>query len=162
MPMALVGTPDREREYIFTTPVEAGLSYKLVSLNDPLLRNKVAQCYPFFEKSILRSKSEDIYNAADLYHRVLSGTSDLWVSTDENNVIQGCFVIGFGEYPQSRGICAEAISGVFDFTVVTPVVEEYYKKLGYEFFEMTGRKGWEKVMEPMGYEFKNITIRKRL
>jgi len=50
----------------------------------------------------------------------------------------------------------------FDFKNIVPKIEEYYKDLGYEFWEMTGRKGWEKVMAPLGYEFKTITLRKRL
>ena len=35
------------------------------------------------------------------------------------------------------------------FNVITPVIADYYKKLGFKFFEMTGRKGWEKIMEPL-------------
>ena len=57
---------------------------------------------------------------------------------------------------------AETIGGEFDFKGITPIVEKYYKNLGYEFFQMIGRKGWEKVMQPMGYNFMNITICKRL
>ena len=54
------------------------------------------------------------------------------------------------------------MGGKFDFNVITPVIADYYKKLGFKFFEMTGRKGWEKIMEPLGYEFKTITLRKKL
>lgn len=162
MLMAVTGTPEAEKEYTFTTPLEHGLSYRLVNPDNPLIRKKLAECYAKLEKSVQRSKCEEIYNADDLVKRVLRKESDLWVSVDAENNIQGCFIIGFGYMPRCKMIGAEAICGKFDFTIVTPVVEKHYKNLGFDFFEMTGRKGWEKVMEPLGYELKNITVRKRL
>ena len=162
MLMAVTGTPNQEaKEYIFTTPLERGLSYKLVNPKSYLLKNTLKLCYKFLKKSIDRSKCSDLYTENDLVERVKTNQSDLWISVDKHEKIKGCFIIGFGEFPQSKGICAEAISGMFDFSIITPVVEKYYKALGYEFFQMTGRRGWEKIMEPLGYEFKNITIRKR-
>lgn len=162
MLMAVTGTPVAEKEYIFTTPVERGLSYRLVNADCILTRKKLAQCYKKLEKSVEKSKCEELYNAEDLVKRILNKECDLWVSTDKNNKIKGCFVIGFGQMPRCKIIGAEAICGKFDFNIVTPVVEKYYKKLGFDFFEMTGRRGWEKVMEPLGYEFKTVTIRKKL
>ena len=162
MLMALSGTLDQEREFILEIPLPHGLNYKFVNYKHNSLVSKLSKCYEYFEKSIHGSRCSDIYNANDLVKRVSKGTSDLWIAYYENNDITGCFVIGFAHYPQSIGILAEAISGEFDFENATPKIEEYYKDLGYEFWEMTGRRGWEKKMAHMGYEFKNITIRKRL
>ena len=163
MLMAVTGIPVvEEREYIFKTPLVTGLSYKLVNPDDKSCRKKLAQCYDYFEKSVVKSKCEDLYNADDLVKRIIEKKSDFWISTDSDENIKGSFVIGFGYMPRAKGITAEAISGKFDFSVITPVVEKYYKNLGFQFFEMTGRKGWEKVMEPLGYDFKSITIRKEL
>jgi len=163
MLMAVTGTLNQgAREYIFTTPLQHGLSYKLVNPKSYLLKNKLKFCHKFFEKSVDRSKCSDLYTANDLAERVITNQSNLWVSVDKHEKIKGCLIIGFGEFPQSKGICAEAISGIFDFSILVPMLEKYYKAIGYEFFEMTGRKGWEKIMEPLGYEFKSITIRKRL
>ncbi len=78
-------------------------------------------------------KCEDLYTADDLIKRVINKQSDFWVSTDGYDNIQGCIIIGFGEMPRGKGICAEAIEGKFDFSIVTPVVEKYYKKLGFKF-----------------------------
>tara|TARA_R100001443_G_scaffold106834_2_gene116404 strand:- start:168 stop:656 length:489 start_codon:yes stop_codon:yes gene_type:complete len=162
MLMAVTGTPAAEKEYIFTTPLERGLSYKLVNADNPLTRKKLAKCYTRIEHMVEKIKCDDLYTADDLIKRVINKQSDFWISTDGYDNIQGCIIIGFAEMPRGKGINAEAIEGKFDFSIVTPVVEKYYKKLGFKFFEMTGRKGWEKVMEPMGYEFKSITVRKRL
>lgn len=161
MQMEQAGTPAVEREFIFTTPVDRGLSYKLLDATHNKFANKVAECFKFLEKSVKRSKCEDLFVAEDLVKRVSLGQSHLWIACEQEKIV-GCFIIGFGSFPQGKGINAEAISGKFDFSVITPVVEKFYKALGFDFFEMTGRRGWEKVMKPMGYEFKTITIRKRL
>ena len=162
MLMAVSGTQDQEREFILEIPLTHGLNYKFVNYKHNSLFLKLSKCYDYFEKSIHGSRCSDIYNANDLVNRVSAGKSDLWIAYDKNNDIKGCFVIGFAHYPQSTGILAEGISGQFDFENATPKIEEYYKDLGYEFWEMTGRRGWEKKMAPLGYEFKSVILRKRL
>ena len=162
MLMALTGTPEAEKEYIFTTLLETGLSYKLVNANSPLLRKKLAECYSRIEHMVEKVKCEDLYTADDLIKKIINKESDFWISTDGDDNIMGCLIIGFGQMPRGKGICAEAIEGKFDFYKLVPMLEKYYKKLGFNFFEMSGRKGWEKIMKPLGYEFKTITLRKKL
>ena len=157
------GILDQEKEFILEIPLEHGLNYKFVNYKHNSLFSKLSKCYDYFEKSIQRSLCSDIYNANDLVKRVVKGTSDLWIAYDKDEEIKGCFVIGFAYYPQATGILTEAMSADdFDFKNAVPKIEEYYKELGYKFSEMTGRRGWEKVMAPLGYEFKTITLRKRL
>jgi hypothetical protein len=163
MLMAVPGTPDQEKEFILEIPLEHGLNYRFVNYKHSSLFLKLSKCYGYFEKSIHGSRCSDIYNANDLVKRVTKGTSDLWITYNKDEDIQGCFVMGFAHYPQSSGIITEAMSANnFDFENAIPKIEEYYKELGYEFSEMTGRKGWEKVMAPLGYEFKSVVLRKRL
>ena len=99
---------------------------------------------------------------AETGKKIINKESDFWISTDGDDNIMGCLIIGFGQMPRGKGICAEAIEGKFDFYKLVPMLEKYYKKLGFNFFEMSGRKGWEKIMKPLGYEFKTITLRKKL
>jgi hypothetical protein len=141
---------------------ERGLSYKLVNYKNHSLIKKLSECYPHFEKSIFHSKCSDIFNANDIVKRVSAGKSDLWISYDKDENIKGCFVIGFAYYPQGTGILSECISGKFHLEDRIAEVEEYYRDLGYAFFELIGRKGWERKMEKMGYEFKSIILRKDL
>jgi len=163
MLMALTGTPEaEEKEYIFTTPLVHGLSYKLLKKNSNLLKEKVVQCYKYLDKVIEKIDCGDIYNTDDLVKQVVSGKSDLWISVDKNDKIKGCLIIGVIAYPQLLGVSAEAVGGKFDFYKLVPMLEKHYKNLGYEFFEMTGRKGWIRKMEPLGYTLKTVTIRKRL
>ena len=159
----LAGTPEvQEKEYTFTTPLVHGLSYKKVNPEGKTFRKIVSDCWKYIESGIEHSGSEELISTEYLVKSILSRESDLWVSDDKNGTIRGCFVIGAAPYPKETGIIAETIGGEFNFKVITPIVEQHYKNLGYKFFQMSGRKGWEKVMQPMGYKFMNITIHKRL
>ena len=164
MLMAVTGIPEgRAREYIFSTPLLHGLSYRLVNHSSPLLKRKLAYCRSYLEKSIDKSNCEDVFNANDLINKVINKQSDLWISTDKDGDIKGCLIVGFGELPRGKIVTAEAMSSEsLGSLAALPFLEKYYKELGFKFFEMAGRRGWEKVMKPLGYDFKNITIRKSL
>jgi hypothetical protein len=170
MLMELAGTQVAEKVYTFSTQPEHGLSYKKVNSNHSKFKMILGQCWKYIESSVERNNT-DLIKTVDVVSRVADKQSDLWVAIKVDSVkkelfgigeIVGCFVIGAAAYPQSTGIMAEAIGGEFNFPDIVPVVEKYYKNLGYSFFEMTGRKGWEKVMKPLGYELTSITVYKRL
>ena len=160
--MAVTGTQEEEKEFIFTTPPQHGLSYKLVNNNNIVIRKYLSECLEHLNNTIEKGNVDYLYNAEDLADRVVKKASDLWLSFDEEGIIKGCVVIGFCFYPRTKGILAEAVGGEFDFPKLIPVLEKYYKDIGYDFFEMTGRKGWERKMKPLGYDFKYITLRKNL
>ncbi len=163
MLMEQAGTPvEQAKEYTFTTPLEHGLSYKKVNSNRPDFKKIVSNCWKYIEAGVERGGSREFISTEYLVKKILDHESDLWLSEDRDGTLKGCFVIGAAPYPNETGIMAESIGGNFDFEVITPIVEKHYKELGYTFFEMTGRKGWEKVMKPMGYKFLNITMYKRL
>jgi len=162
MLMGQAGTQvEQEKEYTFTTPLERGLSYRRVNPNHANFKNIVAQCWDYIDSGVSRGGSKELISTEYIVQKVLSGDSDLWLSVDAEGDTVGCFVIGSAPYPEMTGIFAETIGGKFDFKFITPVVEKFYKKCGYEFFEMTGRKGWERVMKPLGYKLMNITMYKR-
>ena len=162
MLMGQAGTLNQEeKEYTFTTPLEHGLSCKQVNSSHANFKKIVAQCWDYIDSGVSRGGSKEFISTEYIVQKVLSGDSDLWVSVDAEGNTVGCFVIGAAPYPEKTGIFAETIGGKFDFKYMTPVVEKFYKKCGYEFFEMTGRKGWERVMKPLGYKLMNITMYKR-
>ena len=162
MLMALAGTPVvQEKEYTFTTPLEHGLSYKKVNPDHPEFKFNVSHCWEFIEKSV-EANNKDLVTTEDIINRIINRESDLWVSTDESGDIVGCFVIGAAEYARIKGIFTEALAGKLNFMDFIPKVENFYKQCGYEFSEIVGRKGWERRLKPLGYNFSNITIYKRL
>ena len=162
MLMAQAGTPvGQEKEYTFTTPLEHGLSYKRVNADHPEFKFNLAHCWDFIERSVAEG-NPDLVQTEDVVDRIINRQSDLWVSTDESGDIVGCFVIGAAPYPRSKGIYTEALAGKLIFMDFIPKVENFYKQFGYEFSEIIGRKGWERRLKPLGYNFSNITIYKRL
>ena len=162
MLMEQAGTPEVPgKEYTFTTPLDHGVSYKRVNPNHANFKKIVAQCWDYIDSGVSRGGSKELISTEYIVQKVLGGDSDLWLSVDAGGNTVGCFVIGSAPYPEKTGIFAETIGGKFDFKFITPVVEKFYKKCGYEFFEMTGRKGWERVMKPLGYKLMNITMYKR-
>jgi len=162
MQTELVGTLEAEKVYTFSTPPVHGLSYRIVNPKGKGFKEIVGQCWKYVDSSTQRNNTE-IVKTIDIIQRVIDKVSDLWVSVDsETDEIVGCFVIGAAAYPQATGIMSEALGGQFEFSDMFPIVEEYYKKLGYAFVELTGRKGWEKKLKPLGYELTSITVYKKL
>ena len=92
-------------------------------------RKIVFNCWKYIESGIERGGSADLISTEYLVKNVLSKESDLWVSADKGGMVRGCFIIGAAPYPESTGIVAETIGGEFDFKVITPIVEKYYKNL---------------------------------
>jgi flagellin-specific chaperone FliS len=162
MQMEQAGTPVAEKEFIYTTPVVRGLSYKLLNPKHQGFKKKVISCWDFIEQSIKRANNAEYINTVDLVNKVMQGQSDMWLSVDSNGKTKGCFLVAVAQYPKSVGIFSEATAGKFNFDDMFPKVEQFYKELGYQFVEISGRKGWERVLKPMGYQVKNITIVKRL
>ena len=150
-----------EKEYTFTTPLEHGLSYRRVSRNDPNFENILAHSWDYIETGLIKGGSKFV-NTEYLIKKVMEGDSDLWISESTTGKLKGGLLIGDATYPVARGIIAESIGGEFDFNILVPMLKKHYKSCGYEFFEMTGRKGWERKMKPLGYEYMNTTIYKRL
>lgn len=156
------GTPVAEKEYIYTTPGVRGLSYRLLNPKHSGFKRKVVFCQDLIEQSIKRANNAEYIDTADLVNKVLQGQSDMWLSVGKDEETKGCFLVAVAQYPKSVGIFSEATAGKFNFDDMFPKVEQFYKELGYQFVEISGRKGWERVLKPMGYQLKNITIVKRL
>lgn len=161
MLMAVTGTPEAEKEYTFTTPLEHGLSYKKLNNAHPQIYAKLAKCLDFVSQSVTRGNNDGYFTAEYLLKKFMSGCSDLWVSVQDEEIV-GCFLVGVADYPDQTGIISEATAGKFHFETMMPAVEDYYRKQGANFVEIPGRKGWERRFGPMGYELKNVTIVKRL
>ena len=160
MQMELHGIRGQEKEYIFTIPAERGLSYSKVNRYHSTRVDIVDKCWDFINKSVSKGNI-DLINTEDITSRILENISDLWVSIKDEKIV-GCFVVGVIAYPRANVINFEAISGKFNFKYALPRVEEHYRSLGYKYSQMIGRKGWTRVMEPLGYTPMNTTIFKRL
>jgi len=157
-----VGTQEVVKDFTFITPLDHGYSYKLANPHHPEFKDLVVSCIEYLDKSIKRSNNSDYIGPVDFAMNALEKRSDFWVSAKENGSVRGAFLIGKAEYPKSVGVYFEALAGELNYEYGLPYIEDYYRNLGYQFVEITGRPGWSKALEPQGYKFKNITIVKRL
>ena len=172
MQMELAGIREAEKEYTFTTPTDFGLSYKRVNRKHPEVHKKIADCIEFVRQSLVRGNNEEYIKPEFLFNKFLQGSSDMWVSVEDQNYdgsafststhIVGCLLIGVAAYPEQTGIISESTGGKFHFETMMPAVEDYYRKQGAKFVEIPGRKGWQRRFDTMGYKVKNVTIVKEL
>jgi hypothetical protein len=157
-----VGTQEVAKEFTFITPLDHGLSYKLANPHHADFRDLVVSCLEYYERSIKRSNNSDYIGPVDFALSALEKQSDFWITVDSTGKLLGIFQLSKAEYPKSTGVYVEALAGEFNFEHGLPMIEDYYRTLGYQFVELEGRRGWERKLKPNGYTYKTTTIVKRL
>ena len=150
------------KEFTFITPLDHGLSYKLANPHHADFRDLVVSCLEYYERSIKRSNNSDYIGPVDFALSALEKQSDFWITVDSTGKLLGIFQLSKAEYPKSTGVYVEALAGEFNFEHGLPMIEDYYRTLGYQFVELEGRRGWERKLKPNGYTYKTTTIVKRL
>jgi hypothetical protein len=161
MQTALAGTPVAEKEYIFITPQVHGLSYKLLDHSCKGFKEVVGKCWKHIEASINRN-NPDLVEPEDIVLNLLKGASHIWVSFDNDGEVAGCLIMTMVKYPRRSGVMSEAAGGKFIIEDIYPIFEKFYKDRKLGFIQITGRKGWDRVMKPSGYKLDHITLYKRL
>jgi len=162
MQMEQVGTQEVAKEFTFITPLDHGYSYKLANPHHAGFRDLVVSCLEYYERSIKRSNNSDYIGPVDFALSALEKQSDFWITVDSTEKLLGIFQLSKAEYPKSTGVYVEALAGEFNFEHGLPMIEDYYRTLGYQFVELEGRRGWERKLKPNGYTYKTTTIVKRL
>jgi len=162
MQMEQVGTQEVAKEFTFITPLDHGYSYKLANPHHAGFRDLVVSCLEYYERSIKRSNNSDYIGPVDFALSALEKQSDFWITVDSTEKLLGIFQLSKAEYPKSTGVYVEALAGEFNFEHGLPMIEDYYRTLGYQFVELQGRRGWERKLKPNGYIYKTTTIIKRL
>lgn len=150
------------KEFTFITPLDHGYSYKLANPHHAGFRDLVVNCLEYYERSIKRSNNSDYIGPVDFALSALEKQSDFWITVDSTEKLLGIFQLSKAEYPKSTGVYVEALAGEFNFEHGLPMIEDYYRTLGYQFVELEGRRGWERKLKPNGYVYKTTTIVKRL
>lgn len=150
------------KEFTFITPLDHGYSYKLANPHHAGFRDLVVSCLEYYERSIKRSNNSDYIGPVDFALSALEKQSDFWITVDSTEKLLGIFQLSKAEYPKSTGVYVEALAGEFNFEHGLPMIEDYYRTLGYQFVELQGRRGWERKLKPNGYIYKTTTIIKRL
>lgn len=83
----------------------------------------------------------------DVWHGIASGRFQFWPL--ENSII----ITDITEYPRCKVLTVFIAAGDMDEILsMDPVLVQFARKTGCRFVEVTGRKGWERVLGRIGYK----------
>lgn len=119
---------------------------------------------PLLAKAFKYSSSK--VDPEDVYEDLMKGNQSLWIVFEGTpiNVI-GAFTIRIKTYPAGAALCGEHLGGerlnewaddLFE------IMERYARDLGINNLELIGRRGWEKILKPKGWEAKLVIFEKEI
>lgn len=119
---------------------------------------------PLFAKSFRYSSLK--INEQDVYEDIMRGNQSLWIVFDESPVNTiGAFTIRVKNYPAGQTLCGEHLGGerLEDWAdMLFEIMERYARDLGIKNLELIGRRGWEKILKPKGWEGKLVVFEKEI
>lgn len=119
--------------------------------------------WPNIEGLLNRIVDESV-GLTDIYKLIASGEWVLWLCmVPESREITTVVVTTFIQYPQVKNLRIIFLSGDDeDWAHGIGVFEDFARNNLCHAIEILGRKGWERTLRDSGYEFQNITLRKRI
>ena len=96
------------------------------------------------------------FTLEDVFHSIAIGDYHLWVAIDEEiaEVVAVC-VTGFTLYPRQRMLTCHFLGGSrMDewLEEMDTILEKWGRQHGAKGIELTGRKGWGRALEPLGWK----------
>ena len=103
-------------------------------------------------------KSGDAYNVDDVYELVCAGIAHFEPLED------GAAVFLYHQYPQRRMLRIWLAAGILPdhLEQVVEVAQEHANRLQCDGIELEGRRGWERVLKPHGFDYKRAVLIKEL
>lgn len=100
----------------------------------------------------------------DIYNLISTGEWILWLcQIPETGEITTVIVTTFIQYPKIKNLRIIFLSGDDeDWSFGIETFEDFARINKCHDVEILGRKGWERTLRDRGYEFQNVTLRKRI
>ena len=99
------------------------------------------------------------YTIIDIYTQLKDETAHLWVACDKRDIISAG-ITRVNIYPQSKTLALSFAGGdMGGLMEMIPDIKMYAKQLNCDAIECQGRKGWEKVLKPYGFDKVSVTTR---
>lgn len=118
------------------------------------LRREFARCLPWLIPAIERDRET---TPDELLSEVLSGRAQLWPG-DRSCIVTQCFL-----GPDGGTIHAWLGGGkLSEMMALRPGIEAWGRAMGCTVATIEGRKGWERLYRPFGYQMADGVLRKRL
>jgi len=114
---------------------------------------------PFIEKALKENGAE--FTVEDVLREVQDEQAIFYPVTN------GAAIFTVAQYPQRRLLRIWLYGGKTDtgranLDVIMQAADYFAEKHECDGVELTGRKGWEKVLHPYGYKYKSVTLSKDL
>jgi hypothetical protein len=123
--------------------------------NDALspLEVNLDRCLPFIKASV--GEGPDTIESVGV--AILSGKAQLWPG-------QNCALVSEVEHAPGRRFARVWHAGgdMDELVAMTPGLESWARMQGCDSVVVSGRKGWERIMKALGYEFESVVLRKPL
>lgn len=117
---------------------------------------------PLVEKVLDYPLGPDLYDWWDVYSDCKNEKSFCVVSEDWKYAAIMCVV----NYPKARVLnlylCAGEDHGNYDWDNFDKLLDTVCEVFGCKYRTVTGRRGWEKVLKPLGYSFGNVMLMKEV
>jgi|TARA_R110000824_G_C14885124_1_gene643850 hypothetical protein len=114
----------------------------------------IERCRGWIEGAL---KLLDTHDFFDIKEGILNGRFVLWPAPD------GCLVTEFIEYPKYRVLNVFLGGGKLERLVdMRPAMEDFAKKTGCKKISITGRKGWQKILNNNGGKVEAYVMAKEL
>lgn len=126
---------------------------------NPRNRADLAQRLPLAEPHLAAALALDgaghtIYDVIDA---IIDGTVQLWVGE------RSAMVTHIRDYPSGRGCVIWLAGGDLDeILAADQIIADYAREKGCVQVELHGRRGWERSLKPLGYEYQHAMVLKRL
>jgi len=107
------------------------------------------------------------YDVEEIWNEIQKGHQQLWIYVNDESEMIGAWTTRVFETPSKKLVEVFAVGGSNILTrentrEVMSMVEEFGKKNGCSVVQISGRRGWKKVLAPLGYEEKSIVIEKEI
>lgn len=136
---------------------------KLIPIQPENLKLAVKDVGGYLEAALAYTDGK--YNLQDTLEMILKGMQVLWVVyNEEKEKAIGALVTEILAYPRSKALCIFLLGGENFEQIVTafPELKEYAVGVGCKTIEFYGRDGWEKTLNPIGFEKTHIVMRLNL
>jgi hypothetical protein len=123
----------------------------------------IDQCWSNIEGLLERIVDEKV-GLQDIYKLISTGEWVLWLcQVPDTEEITSVVITTFIAYPRVKNLRIIFLSGDDeDWSYGIEVFEDFARINKCHDVEILGRKGWERTLRDRGYEFQNVTLRKRI
>lgn len=104
-------------------------------------------------------RGNDVYPINHLYADLRDCTRQLWVGIENNSYEAVAITEIVGDVGRILYCYVDDYLKWQDFHEVTA---NFFRQQGCKYQEVTGRKGWERRLSPMGYEFAEVKLRREI